>query len=602
MRLVYILQAYSYSLLMVTSITISHAQNLVPNGNFEDFDSCPSNNGEISVATHWNHPTEIGIPDYFSNCAGNSCEVCVPDNFAGSELPLSGSGYAGFAAYVDVPSLSEYYAEYLQTRLTETLQKDAWYEVTFSLSLADGCIYAFDELGIYFSNNQINADSNLKLSQYSPQVVTANAITEKEGWVQVKECFVASGGEQYITIGAFDTSSQKVTWVDFGSPNPAAYYYIDNVSVTLLSKDTFSGFKTNEWELCKGESLTLKATTDSARYLWQDGTTSDSFRINKIGTYWVEVSTLCQADRDTIIVKFPPSPLVKLKKDSICIGDTLTLQPDSFPYSEYRWNTGETTPFIFVTQQDTIQLLAGRKCYEDQFDFEIYAKDRKYPEYDTTYFLCEGDTLQIGDTTSNALSYLWQNGSDLPYFIVTKEGTYTVKIETECWTDTFEQNILKIQSSRFSDTAFCGEAIMIDKIDKLSQYIWPDGSTGNSFLIEEDGTYNIDVQHPCERYQDTIEVSCSCLPFIPNSFTPNGDGQNDQFRVTFECKTKEFELSIFDKFGALIFNTNNLKEGWDGIHQQQRVNGGVYVYAMHLITNDNAEKEIYQTGNFLLVR
>lgn len=67
--------------------------------------------------------------------------------------------------------------------------------------------------------------------------------------------------------------------------------------------------------------------------------------------------------------------------------------------------------------------------------------------------------------------------------------------------------------------------------------------------------------------------------FIPNAFTPNGDGINDTFGVKGEG-IKEFTLNIFNRWGELIFETHNPKQQWDGTYMNNPVEIGEYVYTM----------------------
>jgi gliding motility-associated-like protein len=70
---------------------------------------------------------------------------------------------------------------------------------------------------------------------------------------------------------------------------------------------------------------------------------------------------------------------------------------------------------------------------------------------------------------------------------------------------------------------------------------------------------------------------------VPNAFTPNGDGINDVFRVEGEGIT-ELQLSIFNRWGELIFDGEELERGWDGDYHEIHVQDGVYVWKVHYRT------------------
>jgi gliding motility-associated-like protein len=76
---------------------------------------------------------------------------------------------------------------------------------------------------------------------------------------------------------------------------------------------------------------------------------------------------------------------------------------------------------------------------------------------------------------------------------------------------------------------------------------------------------------------NTVEVVPFMSIYIPNSFTPNGDGLNDTFGVYGEA-IKEFNMQIFNRWGQMIFETNNFNTQWDGKHDGVNVPQGTYVY------------------------
>jgi len=74
-----------------------------------------------------------------------------------------------------------------------------------------------------------------------------------------------------------------------------------------------------------------------------------------------------------------------------------------------------------------------------------------------------------------------------------------------------------------------------------------------------------------------VDVVPGMALFIPNAFTPNGDGLNDTFGVSGEA-IKDFNLKIFNRWGEVIFESNNVKDRWDGTYMEEKVPEGSYVY------------------------
>lgn len=93
---------------------------------------------------------------------------------------------------------------------------------------------------------------------------------------------------------------------------------------------------------------------------------------------------------------------------------------------------------------------------------------------------------------------------------------------------------------------------------------------------------------------DTVRINAifSNEIFIPNIFTPNDDSENDNFLV-FGLYAQTMNMKIFDRWGSLIFETDNIEEGWNGTYQNRRVNTGTYIYLI-TITDENDTQKNYQ--------
>ncbi len=86
---------------------------------------------------------------------------------------------------------------------------------------------------------------------------------------------------------------------------------------------------------------------------------------------------------------------------------------------------------------------------------------------------------------------------------------------------------------------------------------------------------------------------------IPNAFSPNGDGINDEFKIS-DGIYNNFVLMIYNRWGNLIFNSNDPSIGWDGNFDGQPVNSGTYRYKLSFQNADNLT--ISKTGSFILIR
>jgi gliding motility-associated-like protein len=114
------------------------------------------------------------------------------------------------------------------------------------------------------------------------------------------------------------------------------------------------------------------------------------------------------------------------------------------------------------------------------------------------------------------------------------------------------------------------------------------------------------VDVPC--FNDSVKVT------LPNSFSPNGDGENDFFRVISNVDEDnnftngfkeggavvEVDFRIFDRYGHLVFRTTNPKEGWDGTCKGKPVNPATYTYILSYRRIDGRSDEL--KGNVTLFR
>lgn len=225
-----------FILFIQLSYSIFAQTNLVPNPDFEQYDTCPYNLGQICFATPWFQPNKVwsnpcnNSSDYYNQCASIP-NVTVPSNGQGYQQAKSGVAYAGIVTFAPTTN----YREYIETKLNNPLIANKKYCVEFYVSLADFSMYAMDAIGIYFSNDSIiYSDINFSNLPFIPQIVNPinNILSDTANWTLISGTYMAVGLEQFITIGNFnDTSNVNVTIT--GGSSTVAYYYIDDVSIYL---------------------------------------------------------------------------------------------------------------------------------------------------------------------------------------------------------------------------------------------------------------------------------------------------------------------------------------------------------------------------------
>jgi gliding motility-associated-like protein len=95
-----------------------------------------------------------------------------------------------------------------------------------------------------------------------------------------------------------------------------------------------------------------------------------------------------------------------------------------------------------------------------------------------------------------------------------------------------------------------------------------------------------------------VEIIPATSLYIPNTFTPNGDGMNDTFGVAGEA-IKDFQMQIFNRWGQLIYETDNANDRWDGTHNGQKVQMGTYVY--RVVASEASGRKLTKEGNLNVI-
>jgi gliding motility-associated-like protein len=118
----------------------------------------------------------------------------------------------------------------------------------------------------------------------------------------------------------------------------------------------------------------------------------------------------------------------------------------------------------------------------------------------------------------------------------------------------------------------------------------------------EDGLYTLTASSNlgCGTSASLTKVRVFRDIYVPNAFTPNGDGKNDRFHVLAADNYKEFKLRIYNRWGQLVYETNDINKGWNGRFGEQPQPSDVYIYYLQIRTASN--KEISKKGTFALLR
>jgi hypothetical protein len=235
------------------------AQNLVPNGDFELYTSCPTAEAQIDSALFWTNPASYGTPDYFNTCAPVSSWVNVPDAAFGYQNAQSGDAFAGIFVYVDAFQSGR---EYIGTSLTSPLSPNTCYFFEMYLSSADNLKFSSDNIGVYFSTTVISMHDTMPMT-FAPQISNPQGVfIDTINWRHFADTYWASGGEQFIVIGNFAPVGAVNTIVQNPlSQDARAYFYIDNILLTpcVNIMDVETNYKISIHPNPFSEKLTIKS-------------------------------------------------------------------------------------------------------------------------------------------------------------------------------------------------------------------------------------------------------------------------------------------------------------------------------------------------------
>ncbi|HLG40159.1 MAG TPA: gliding motility-associated C-terminal domain-containing protein, partial [Chitinophagaceae bacterium] len=284
---------------------------------------------------------------------------------------------------------------------------------------------------------------------------------------------------------------------------------------------------------------------------------------------------------------------------AVCFGDTLKVN-NEIPDATYVWNDGSAGPKITVSQPGTywVNVILGNCTVADTINISIKPSPVVNLGSDTT--ICEGQILQL-DAGNPGSIFTWQDNSSSQIYLVSGPGKYFVNAVQNGCTNSDTINItydLKPMFSIGRDTSICnGQTIILSpgiQNDTGLSYLWQDGSPGALFTVSQPGIYRVSVANYCGSTNDTVIVSEGvCKLYVPSAFTPNNDGLNDIFRANYGENVTVFEMKIYNRWGQMIFGSNDINEGWDGTFKGKEQPAGTYIWVIEY-------KEINNSNVYLL--
>ena len=403
--------------------------------------------------------------------------------------------------------------------------------------------------------------------------------------------------------------------------------------------------------ICTGQTATLLATAIGTRppysFTWSDGSTLDSLVVQPTDTARYEVyvtdSAGCRGEPVAITVNvYPPLDLSLDALPAICAGDSVLLHAvagggNGGPYS-YNWNNGavltdEAMAYPVTDSSFVVRVSDG--CSPDVLD-SVPVTVYPLPVVEFTPISSSG-CAPVAVNFDNLIepplgsTYAWNFGDDStstvpdPAHVYTEPGVYDVSLAIT--SDFGCENRLRIDSAvvvyawpvaDFDQSAatlsiFTPLLELFDRSDLSASWQWDygDGTVDTGVVnpqhqYADTGTYQIRlfVQSPggCpDTAYGTVRIDQELTLYIPNAFTPNGDGKNDGF-IAVGIGVMEYEMWIIDRWGREIYHSTSFEQPWDGSYKggNPTCQADVYEYVIQL--RDIKDRRHKYIGHVTLVR
>lgn len=500
--------------LLLVAMT-SQSQNLIPNPSFESFSTCPNGTAQISHLISWiDPPMHTGSADFFHSCSSSTL-VDVPNNFAGTEMASSGNGYVGLALiYFTSPN----FREYIEINLPAPLIAGQNYQFSFKYSLSDNSNYSTNSMGVYFSPTVVSGSGNSLPLPFVPQITSPISFTNKIGWTAVTMNYIATGGEQYLTIGNYSNdASTVVSSIGVFTIN-GVYIYLDDLSLQLVSPNLMIY---GDSSICIGEQSTLHATGGSA-YQWANSTnpttiigSGDSLIVSPASTTTYLVYS--GSDTASYTVHVNPIPIVYLGNDtSVCQGVSLVLNA-AYTGATYLWSNSSTNSTINTLNAGTYwaEVSLNGCVARDSMVLSILPLPTLNLGNDT--LICNGDSILLNAFSALA-TYLWNNGTTNSTLNVTTSGNFWV---TKSLNGCSVTDTIHIQVQPYpivflgNDTSICdGSFLTLNHYIPSASYMWSTGANTSGIQLNNPGTYWLNLTLNGCTSKDTIQVGSIPSPYV----------------------------------------------------------------------------------------
>lgn len=421
-----------------------------------------------------------------------------------------------------------------------------------------------------------------------------------------------------------------IHWGTYSLPN-VVDFPLNSVSVNAATQDYCSNpgkldasFTLAKDTVCAGEGFNLTSSPDlqmgTSEWIIRDSATGyykqinvSALKLNTPGTYPITHIHNLLGCADTVVHNLVVRIRLSAVNDTVSFCDTSTTAkvisavPGS---SSYSWNTGETTPQITVSVSGLYSYAANYGCGNDTGYISVQIQ---HP----SAFALANDTLVCADklplvigVDSGFTTYVWNTGATSGLISVVDSGVYILQATNSCGqqTDSITVTVAPMPAGTNAPTYLnisAGNTAELQACATGTNYVWSGPSVleeHESYIVVnpiETANYlcKIETEYGCEATCSYVVVVQNYL-LVPTAFSPNGDGVNDVFRLL-NRNIQLKQLNVYNRWGELVFITDDITDGWDGTYKGIEQPLGTYVWTAEYTAQD---KQHSTKGNITLVR
>ena len=350
---------------------------------------------------------------------------------------------------------------------------------------------------------------------------------------------------------------------------------VSTETITVVVNNQITPTFTNPGPVCSGTAFTLPTTSNNG----ETGTWSPAIDNTSTTTYTFTPDNAACVSTETMTVAINNSFQINLSNGpSICPDDILTpiiITPvgGSAPYS-FTYSIDNMSPMTISTNSSSAVI-----------DLDNYPGLNSETSgcYDITIGGNDANSCVVLDNTY--VDHFCINPNPIASFTLSEgnEGIYST-LNTSIGATNYQWNFNDGSNSEFTD------------------------EISHQFPNDEPGNYTIELiaysADGCEdKTSQTIQVKEDLIFYVPNAFTPDGDSYNPTFHpvMTSGFDADSYQMQIFNRWGELIFTSNDITNGWDGTYKGKPTQDGTFVWKIQFKMEHNDEKKEY-LGHLNLLR